>query len=305
MSVRALAVTTLLTAMSAAAPAFAQTAPVDPGIDQRIRNLPAPGDAARQAEEEAILTGRDDILLMRRRRFFTLYGSAGINGTTNAGLSPTDPVDDQFANADVGIRIATRLGGAVNVYAEAGLSSTRYFEQDRLDLVAAFGAVGANVELAGFDLDAAYAPVIAWDADWDERQLTQHRFTGSIGRSARVGPVLVRAAVGGERIEADPEPFANSAAVGSLSGFWPLGTNLAVMASVRGARRWYDDYFEGLLGVERKDWFVEGALGLSYRPAAAITLDMRWTYARNWSTADVSRYEAATGGIAVRAAVRF
>jgi hypothetical protein len=78
-----------------------------------------------------------------------------------------------------------------------------------------------------------------------------------------------------------------------------------VLASVRGARRWYDNYFEGLLGVERRDWNAEAAIGLSARLHQAVSVDMRWTVSKNWSTADVSRYEAATGGLVLRAAVSF
>jgi len=290
--------------LALAGPAMAQPVP-DPGIDQRVRAFGRTGQTASEAEEEALLTGRDDILLMRQRRFFTIAASAGGGYTDNAGLSPTMRQADGYFSGDASLRIATQLGGLVDVYAEAGVSTTRYFQQTGLDLVAVFGAVGAHVAVKGFDLDVGYTPNMVWDGDLETRQLTQHRFVASVGRGFRVGRGLVRATIGGERIEANPSAFQNFAATAGVSGVVPVAPGVAVIGSVRGVRRWYDNYFEGLLGVERRDWFLEGAAGLSWRLHRNVSLDARLTYAKNWSTADISRYEAANGAAIVRVAFEF
>ena len=277
--------------------------PQDPRIDQRIQ-VPRP-DRSEEEELEALLTGEDDILLMQRRRFFALTGGAGFTWTNNAALSPDDADPDFFATAEAGLRFATRLGNVVDVYAEGGVSTARYLDQTELDYVALYGGVGARVAVLGFDVDANYAPVIVWDGDWDQRQLTQHRFTGTIGRGFRVGRGVVRIQVGGERILADPEPFENSAATASLSGAVQLRPNVTLIGAVRGARRWYDNYFEGLLGVERKDWTAEASGSLVLQLHRAVSLDIRGSYTRNWSTSDVSRYKVGTAGVMIRASFRF
>lgn len=300
---RAAALAVLLAAL-AAGRAHAQPVP-DPRIDQRIQSLTRSAEQRRAAEDEAILTGRDDILLMRRRRFLTLFASAGGGYSDNVALSPTMREGDAYVAADLGLRVATQLGGLVDVYAEGGLSTTRYFDQTGLDLVAAFGAVGAHVAAAGFDFDLAYTPSIVWDGDVENRQITQHRFSAGVSRAFRIGRGLVRASAGGERIEADPAAFQNFAASAGLSGILPLGPQAALVASVRGARRWYDNYFEGLLGLERRDWYLEGAVGLSWQVHPNVGVEMRVSHSRNWSTADISRYRATTGGAVMRLAVRF
>jgi len=292
-----------LLALGLAAPLAAQV-PADQ-IDQRVRDVPPSAEERRAEEDEAILTGRDDILLLEKRKFFTIFASAGPGFTDNAALSPTARREDGLFTADAGIRIATRLGGKVDVFAEAGASTTRYFKETDLDFVAGFGAVGAHVRLAGFDLDAAYTPTLVYDGDVEDRQLTQHRFVVGIGRGARIGKALVRAAIGGERIEANPSAFQNFSATATLSGFLPVARRVSLLGSARGVRRWYDNYFEGLLGVERRDWFVEGAAGISWQAHRRITVDARATYARNFSTADISRYRAIGSGLMLRTSFRF
>ena len=293
-------------AAAASSPARAQAIPPDPSIDQRVQSLVRPGTPSRSDDEEAILTGRDDIILMQKHHFFTLSGSVDLLDTTNAQLSPTDRISDRFLTANIGIRVATKLGGLVDVYAEAGLNTARYFDQKSLNYVAAVGGVGMHVPVLSFDFDLGYTPVVVWDGDWRQRQLTQHRFAGSIGRGLRIGQrAFLRISAGGERTEANPSPFRNSAATASVSAIWIIAPRLSALISVRGARRWYDNYYEGLLGTRRRDWSLEGAVGISWQVRPRVGIDLRWAQTRNWSTSDVSRYDAGVGGLTLRTAFQF
>lgn len=304
---RILALTRLLVLplLAWSAGASAQAVPPDPRIDQRVRQLTPAEDEARRRDEEAILTGRNDIVLMRRRRFFTLSGSAGLGITDNATLSPGQSDGDVLASFDAAFRFGTRLGGLVDVSAEIGLSTTRYLDNKALDIVAGYAQVAAHVEIVGFDLDLAYTPNRVWDGDLEQRQLTQHRFSAGLSRSIALGRVIMRASAGGERIEANPATFRNWATNAGLSAIVPLRPGASLIGSLRANRRWYDNYLEGLLGVARRDWYVEAAAGLSLQIAANAGLDLRLTHARNYSTADISRYRATSAGIALRASIRF
>lgn len=284
--------------------ASAQAVP-DPRIDQRVRQLTPAENEARRRDEETILTGRNDIVLMRRRRFFTLSGSAGLGITDNATLSPGQSDGDVLGTFDAAFRFGTRLGGLVDVSAEIGLSTSRYLDNSALDIVAGYAQVAAHVEVIGFDLDVAYTPNRVWDGDFERRQLTQHRFSAGVSRSIALGRVIVRASTGGERIEANPSAFVNWAANAGLSAILPLRPGASLIGSLRANRRWYDDYFEGLLGVARRDWQVEAAAGFSLQLGANAGIDLRVTRARNYSTADISRYRATSAGIVLKAAIRF
>ena len=285
--------------------ALAQPAPADNSIDQRVRQVQGAilEDAARQ---ESILTGRDDIVLIRRRQFFTVSAAAAVLDTTNAALS-TDANGDQFATLDVSLRAATVLGGRVDVYAEAGASTAQYRRFESLGYVAVSGALGAHSRVWGVDLDATYTPNIIFVHEADERQLTQHRVSLGLARAIRLRNLSIRADAGLERIWADPSPYSNTGASIGLSLATPLTSDgrLTGFASIRGVGRNYDNYFEAFVGTPRRDRLLEGSLGLSYALTRRASLEVRWTQSRNWSSSDVNRWQGGVGSLGIRTALRF
>ena len=286
--------------------ALAQPAPGDTSLDQRVQAVSRLPDAAAQAQE-AILTGRNDIVLMRERQFFTLSASASAFHATNAALG-SDARSDQFVTADVTLRAGTTLGGRVDVYAEIGGATAQYRQFSNLGYVAAQGAIGAHTTLYGLDVDAAYAPSVIFDREAKSRQLTQHRFVVTVGRgwATREGASL-RVAASIERISADPSPYTNSGAAISASAAVPLNRERSLngFVAMTGVYRSYDNYFEDFVGVARRDRLLELSVGLGWTPTERISLDLRWTQSRNWSTSDVNRYRAGVGGLGLRAAARF
>lgn len=285
---------------------FAQ-APDDPSLDLRISPSVAPLDPER-AREEAILTGRDDVVLLDRRKFFTLNGALGGGYTTNAALSETDRRSDTYGVANISLRTETKIANHVDVHAEIGLSATRYEEFGGLDYSAFVSSFGAHVQWRRIDFDAAYTPIVVYDRALSERQLTQHRFVASAGRTFSLPrSVALRVSISAERINADPDPFSNSAVSASAAVGAPISRrrNIQAFASVRGVARNYDNYFEGLVGVPREDRLLEGAVGASWTPRPNVALEARWTQSRNRSTSDVNRYRAGNGGVSLGAVIRF
>jgi hypothetical protein len=118
---------------------------------------------------------------------------------------------------------------------------------------------------------------------------------------------VLRTSVSAERIEADPDPYSNSAITISAIAGIPLSSRRRIngFASVRAVARNYDNYFEGLVGAEREDRLIEGAVGVSWSPRENFSIDARWTQARNRSTSDVNRYRAGSGGVSLAAVMRF
>ena len=87
--------------------AWAQTGSVDT-IEQRIQQLRPPAVLA-LPPEEAILTGREDVVLLRRRKLFTLSANAGYRFTDNAFLSDEFRESDQIFEPTLTLRAATRI----------------------------------------------------------------------------------------------------------------------------------------------------------------------------------------------------
>jgi hypothetical protein len=295
----------ILAALFAAAPLHAQTAPGS-NVADRFRQQTAP--ATEQERTEAILTGDTDLVLLRRTPLFTLSGVLGASPTSNAFLSTAQERSDIVLQAQAGLRIGTRLGGRVDVFAEAGLLGIRYARFDSLGYNALTGAVGAATRLGGFDLALLYQPSIITSRDFKTRQLTQHQFTFSVSRSFSLGSFLVTPSASGQRVESSPSDYRNWAASAELNLSRPFRIGrmpAAFFASGGFEYRAYDSYFRDLLGGDRSDKLLRASAGLVVQIAPAASLRASYTFQHNHSTSDVNGYTAHNGGLAITAGVKF
>jgi hypothetical protein len=298
----------LLLSLLLAAPVQAQEAPgTVPGnaIEERSRQqVRLPGDEER---EEAILSGETDIVLTRRTRLFNLHGNLDAAYTDNAFLSPAERRKDGYAQLQAGIGAGTRIGGKVDVFADASVVGVRYFENRALDYSAIAGLVGARTNLGRVQLAATYQPTVVFDRDFGRRQLTSHRFRVSASLPFRAGRVLIEPVVSGERAVTRPSDYSAWSAGGGVAVSAPLSRKVPVLAfaTVNYERREFDSYFPGLVGVDRKDDALAASAGVVWRPRAWGEVRASYSYQRNWSTSDVNRYRAHGGRLGLAAVLRF
>ena len=290
----------------AAAPQLHAQAATDNNIAERFRRQNAP--ATQQERTEAILTGDTDLVLLRRTPLFTLFGTANLSPTSNALLSAVGERSDIVLQAQAGLRIATRIGGRVDLFAQAAVIGVRYDRFAALGYNAITGAVGASSQLAGFDVSLSYQPSIVYSRNFRDHQLTQHQFIASVSRSFPIGPLVVTPAVSGQRVESSPSAYRNWAGGADLSVTWPIRIG-AAPAALFGAGRYehrdFDDYFRDLLGVDRKDDLLEASAGIMVQPVHWGVLRAAYTFQHNRSTSDVNRYKVHSGAFSLSAAIRF
>jgi hypothetical protein len=260
-----------------------------------------------EEREEALLTGDTDIVLTRRTRLFTVHGDVETVLTNNAYLVETAPVTDSYAQAQVGLGFGTRIGGTVDVLADASLIRVAYSDETALDYAAFAGLLGARASIGSVQISATWQPVVVFDRDFQDRQLTTHRLGLSVSIPHRLGPALIEPSLHLERTIADPADY----------DAWSVGTNLALgvplsqrlpllgYASAGYERREFDSYFPGLVGLDRKDDSISASLGVVWRPRAWGELRLAYAFQRNWSTSDVNRYQAHSGRLGLSARIRF
>lgn len=287
----------------AAVPAFAQA----PGnIDDRFR-IQSPPRTERE-RDEALVTGDTDLILLRRARLFTLTGSATVSATSNAFLAPTDSRSDLVFQGQASLRFGTRIGEAVDVYAEAGLLTVRYDQFGAQGYSAFTGAVGVAARTHGFDLSLAYQPSIITSRDFGTRLLTQHQFSASAARPFQLGRLSVVPSIQGQRVESSPSDYRNWAAAADVTASLPFALGrvpAAAFATAGYERRWYDAYFPDLLGVDRSDKLLRAGAGFVLQPAPWANVRLAYQFARNRSTSDVNGYRAHSGLVAITAGLRF
>ena len=296
----------LLALAAAAAPLAAQTAPPGGNVADRFRQQTAP--LTERERTEAILTGDTDLVLLRRTPLFTLNADFSVSPTSNAFLSPDIRRADVILQAQAGLRIGTRIGGRVDLFAEAGVVGVRYAKYGALGYSAAIGAVGAGTRLAGFDLALVYQPSIIFTRDFGTRQLTQHQFTASVSRPLQLGRLILTPTVAGQRVESSPSDYRNWAASADLSLSLPFRVGrlgAAAFASGGYEYRSYDFYFRDLLGLDRRDRLVRASAGVALQLAPAASLRAAYSFQHNRSTSDVNGYTAHAGGLTLSLGVRF
>jgi hypothetical protein len=297
----------LALALPFSAPALAQTAPATPGntIDDRVRQqIRLPSETER---EEAMLTGDTDIILTRPRPLFTLSGSGSVNTTSNAYLAPDDRVADGFGQAQIDLQIGTRIAGKVDVFAGISLLGARYFDETSLGYSALSAVVGARTRFGPVDLIALYQPTLVYDLDFGDRQLTTHRFRATASLPQHFGRVTVEPGIAVERTIADPDDYSAWSGQAGLTVSAPLSPALPLIGyvSVQYERREFDSYFFDIVGVDRKDDRLGVNVGLVWRPAPWADIRASYSFQRNWSTSDVNRYRAHSGGLSMAASMRF
>lgn len=284
--------------------ALAQQAPGNAIEDRSRQQLRPPTESERG---EAILTGDTDIVLTQRTRLFTLSGSAGLSYTSNAFLAPASPVEDGFGQVQASLGVGTRIGGKVNVFASLGVAGLRYFDNKALNYNAFTGLVGAQASFGRLSVTASYQPTIVLSGDFGSRQLTSHSLKLAAAVPVRVGPVVVEPHLAVERTLTDPSDYAAWSGNAGLTASMVLSRHhpIIAFASIDYERRNFDSYFPGLVGVDRRDDRLTAGAGLVWKPFRAGELRLSYNFQRNWSTSDVNRYAAHTGGLALSAALRF
>jgi hypothetical protein len=298
----------LIAALGFAAPGPAQTTPPATAprnnIDERVRQQVRPTDRER---EEIMLTGDTDIVLTRRTRLFTVNGSIGVSGTSNAFLAPTDRLSDDFGQTQITLGIGTRIGGRIDLFASAGVTGVRYFRYKALDYNALTGLVGARAAFGRLDVTATYQPSIVLSSDFGARQLTSHRFKLSASLPFQIRNLTVEPSVAVERVLSSPSDYRAWGGSAGLTLSAPLSNHIPLLAyvSAQYERRSFDAYFPDLVGVKRLDDNWSAGAGVVWRPKRWGEVRASYSFQRNYSTSDVNAYYAHSGTLGISAMLRF
>lgn len=305
MSIRDLAMVATAAALVTPVLSAAQSLPPTGNLEERSRQqIRVPAEAGR---EDALMTGDTDILLLRRTRLFNIHGSADVSWTSNAYLSPGARISDGFTQVQAGAGIGTRIAERVSVFADARVSTVRYFSETSLDYSTFTGAIGVSGTLGPAMLSGLYLPAVVYTRDFGDRELTAHRF-----RVAGVVPFVFRGTrvdteLHVERASTQPADYSAWSAGVTLSASRMLFPSAAILGYVAAGydRRYFDDYFEAFVGTSRRDRLVSAGAGLVWRPGTWGQVRLDYGYGHNVSTSDVNGYVAHSGMLGLSATLRF
>jgi hypothetical protein len=259
------------------------------------------------AAREALLSGRNDVVLLTRPPLFTVLASVDTSSSSNAFMRPSDAVADVSTNTDLGVQIATRIASRFDVSASVTASNQTYSKYSELDYSSLQASIGVSTRLKGFDIEARYAPSRIYDSQFKKAQLTQHNTQISVAYPMQFKDVSLVPSLFASRSKSDPEDYTNTAFGADVSvsrrvrASWPV----TAFAAIGYQERSYDAYFPDLLGVERKDRLTRGSIGLDIALGRFGNLTLQYSGQQNRSTSDVNGFSASSGGVSFRLRQRF
>lgn len=270
-----------------AIPAAAQ----DATIDERIgETLPRPIEAI--TSEEAILTGREDIVLLARPKLFTVFLDSSVTYTTNAARSDSGLGGDVVFAIAGGARVETVIDGTWQVYAQIDVFRSDYADLDALD----FAGFGAQIGVArrvgplfGTDLvvGALYQPQFVFDGDFDDHLVSLHRLSAYVSAPLALGDGLaVAPTVIVSGFIANPSDFARVTAEFAVPVFWRPAPDWRLEARPRVYFTEYFDFFEATTGETRRDVGADLTLAATWQPNDWAVLEFALALAANDSSVD-------------------
>lgn len=274
-------------------------------IEQRMQQLRPPSERA-LPPEEAILTGKEDLVLLQRRKLFTLSGNAEYRYTDNAFLSDDFRESDQIFSPNVGLRVATRIAERYDVYAEAQAYAARYKEHPELDFDGFTGRIGGEMPAGSWLLGASYSGSPVYDKGLHNHLVTLHELQLS---ARRVVPIDRKTALLPSfhlsRIFADPNDFSTVSGDAGVSVVRQLSGEVVGLVGLQAEGRSYDNYFEELTNETRRDLGLSGRLILVWRPTDWFSASGLVELTRNWSTLKVNDYHNISVAPAVHLTAHF
>lgn len=288
-------------------PAMAQSvSPVQANLDVRARAralLISPETAAR----DALLSGRNDIVLLAKPALFTVSASIDTTHSSNAFMRPEDDVADTATNSDLGVQIGTRIASRFDVSASLVVSNQTYSKYSELDYNSVQASLGVAARLKGFEIDLRVSPSRIYDSKFKQVQLTQQQSQVTVAYPLQLKGVNIVPSIFASRSNSNPVDYNNTAygidisAARRLSTSWPL----TAFVSVGYQQRAYDAYFPDLLGVERTDKLTRASIGFEFDVGKVGAIGVQYSVQDNQSTSDVNGFKATNGGLSLRLRHRF
>lgn len=276
-----------------------------PSIERRL-TTPGALPSFELTPEESILTGKDDLVILKRREFFTFNASLAPRYTSNAFLSDDNRQGDVVLDGAANLRAETVIDQRYAVFADAGYLLARHDDLTQLNYDALTAGFGGSMPSGKWTFSASYRLNYVTRPGFDDHILTQNNILGSvyyqlaIDRDTAVFPFISLS-----RIWADPGDFTNLSATPGANFVHRISPDLLFSAGVQLVGRVYDDFFESATGETRRDFGGNATFGLRWTPHANIIVQGSIGLGRLNSSIDSVDYKEFSATPSVTAQINF
>ena len=241
--------------------------------------------------EEFILTGEEDLVLLRRPKLFTLDSNSSYQFTDNAFLSDKQKTHDYVLSQSLLVRAETRIAQRVDVFVSGSGFLSRYHRNQGLDFSGVTGSAGASWPVDRWVMSLRYEGSAIFDRSFDAHLVTLHNLglniSTTVGLSQTTALYPFFSVV---RVWANPDDFSNTALVGGGTLVHALTQTVVVFFQGQVDYKSYDDFFEPSTLEARHDHGARLLAAINWTPQEWVTVNLTGTIARNESTISTLRY---------------
>ena len=241
--------------------------------------------------EEFILTGEDDLVLLRRPKLFTIESNSSYQLTDNAFLSDKQKTHDYVVSQSLLVRAETRIAQRVGVFVSGSGFLSRYHRNQGLDFNGVTGSAGASWPVDQWVISLRYDGSAIFDRNFDEHFVTLHNLGFDLSTTIGLGETTaLYPFVSVVRAWANPDDFSSTALVGGGTLVHVLTQTVVVFFQGQVDYKSYDDFFEPSTLEARRDHGAFLLAALNWAPREWVTVNIAATIARNESTISTLRY---------------
>lgn len=259
-----------------------------------------------RAEDDESIDGEAGIYVLTLNQIFQLSGSGTIGYTDNPNRTADDFGGSVFSDFSLAAGLATRLGRTVDFGLFAIVAGREYYEAPDPST----RTVSANMSLGLPVAGPLYAGVVAFGGGSFDRGFENGTvFYGLSGNLSAALPLTdkfaVRPGVGATRQWSEISENDSSSLAASLDLFYAARPDL--IFSLRGtvARRWYDDFYEDVTFVVRRDTLYGVSGAIAYRPATNLTVAVTASYENQDSRFFLATFDDFEAALALSTLLRF
>ena len=292
--------------------AFAQAVPDFEGsiiqgnqIDEAIRGQELLDSQVRKDDNE--VDGEAGIYVLRKNEIFYVGASASLGYSQNP-LRTIDDVGGSFSTNLAGTAgVQTKIAETIDLGFQTTVSGTEYFEDfapssrninTSLTLGAPIGKTPLYVNgsiFGGYNFDQSFENGTAF-------------YGGSLTVAAGFllgKKTVIRPGVGVTRQWSGSSENNSTAASVSVNVFHSLTPKISLGANARVTRTWFDNFFEDVTFVPRKDWQYGGGLSVNYQLNRNIRFSAGGGYESRDSSFFLSEFRSFDASLLVSARIRF
>lgn len=261
---------------------------------------------SRRSGEDAAIDGEAGVYVLTVNRIFQVSASAGLGYTDNPTRTADDVGNAAYGDFSLAGGIATRLGNRVDFGLSANVGGREFFDA----VGPSSRTVSATASLGMPIVGPVYAGIVAFGGySFDNEFENGTSFHGVSGNLSAALPVtegvVLRPGLGATRQWSAVSENNSSMAAASLDLLGAISPSVTASLRVTAARRWYDDFYEDVTFVERRDMIYGIAASIAWRPAPFLAVVATISFDNQDSTFFLSNFQAVEGGVGASLHYRF